>query len=341
MTRVGTFPKEYSHQFFRDFDKDFMLITIMTFLVTISMTVYMSSRPIQELSADDIRRYTEVIYRANIAPPKVVEKKVEEAVGGGEVEEEVVEEEKVEEEKPVTEEAKKEVREDKRAERRSRQESRREKVRETAQRMKILAGPTARGKARAGGANAAREALGLSSGQMGGYDVKKMVGMVGDAGKADKVKKLRGGDAISEDIGDIDIEELRALSSEDLDLMLKEASVDLNEKAITAKGKGATSKQRSPAAISEIVMKNKNQVQYCYWTLKRRDSSLKGRVVVEFTIDAAGEVIRVRFREHNWGGNKLGDEVERCIQNVITGWRFDPIDPKAGNVTAGATYIFE
>ncbi len=340
MTRVGTFPREYSRQFFRDIDKDFMLITLLTFLVSISMTVFLSTRPIQELSAEDIRRYTEVIYRANISPPKVVEKKVEEAVGAGEAEEEVVEEEVVEE-KPVTEVAKKEVREDKRAERRSRQESRREKVRETAKRMKILAGPTARGRSRAGGANAAREALGLSSGQMGGYDVKKMVGMVGDAGKAEKVKKLRGGDAISEDIGDIDIEELRALSSEDLELMLKEASVELNEKAITAKGRGSKSKQRSPSAISEIVMKNKNQVQYCYWTLKRRDSSLKGRVVVEFTIDAAGEVIRVRFRQHNWGGNKLGGDVERCIQNVIKGWRFDPIDPKAGNVTAGATYIFE
>ncbi len=348
MAQVMTFPKEFQHQFFRDVDKSFFLIWLVTFVLSTTFFHYMSTLPVKELTAEDVKRYTEVIYRVKATPPKTVETVAEESAPAEvtEVPEEVVEE-KVEEEKDeivetqqVSEEVKKERREGKRAERRSRQELRRQKVQAAAQRMKILAGPTATGGRRTRGGAQEREALGLTSGKVEGADVKKMVGMVGDAGSADKVKKARGTGVVSEDVGDIDIEELRDISADDLDMMFQETSIELNKQAITARGRGAKSKERNQAAISEIVMKNKNQVQYCYWSLKRRDSSLKGRVVAEFTIDTSGAVIRVRFRQSEWGGNPLGSEVEKCIKNVISSWQFEPIDPSGGNVTAGATYVF-
>lgn len=337
-----TFPREYERHFFRDLDKDFFFIWLVSFMVFSGLTYYMSGKPLKPISAEDIKRYNEVIYRVKATPPRTVEKAVETGAAEAVVEEEPEKVEEVVEEKPVTEVAKKEAREEKRAARRDKQELRRQKIREAAKRMKILAGPTSRGGRRAaGGGAAAREALGLTAGGMEGYDVKKMAGMVGEAGKAETVKKMRGGGAISEEVGEIDIDELRALASEDLDLMLKEASVTLNRQAITAKGRGSKSAKRSQTIITDMVVKNQNQVTYCYVIMKRRDSSLKGYVVTEFTINPAGEVIRVRFRQSDWGGNKLGEEVERCMKNIIMTWRFDPIGENEGNVTGVASYGFE
>ncbi len=341
MTQTITFPKEFERHFFRDLDKNFMSILIITLIVGYSFCIYMASLPVKELTAEQVKKYTEAIYRVKaIAPAKLEVKKTGPKTEAGEAAkvEETRQEERAAEVKPVTQEDKAARLAAERAERRERQEARRQAI---AEKVKIVAGPTARGGAARRGAAAAREAIGLSGGSMSGFNVKEMVGMVGEAGTAEKVKKLRGGGAVSADVGEIDISALKALSSEELNLMLNEAPLQISRNAITAKGTGTKAKQRSQGAISDIVLENKNQVQYCYWTLKRRDSSLKGRVVVEFTIAPSGEVIRVRIRESNWGGNSLGNEVERCIENVIKSWHFEPIPDAEGNVTAGATYIFE
>ncbi|MBM3325883.1 MAG: AgmX/PglI C-terminal domain-containing protein [Calditrichaeota bacterium] len=340
MTQAMTFPKEFERHFFRDLDRNYYTIWLITFIIGNAICLYMSGQPVKELTAEQVKKYTEAIYRVKAtAPAKIaVKKETKAAVGEVAKEEERPAEDRVAEAKPVTQEDKAERLAAERAARRERQEARRQAV---AERVKIVAGPTARGGAARRGAAAAREAIGLSGGAMSGFNVKEMVGMVGEAGTADKVKKLRGSGAVSADVGDIDIAALKALSSEDINLMLNEAPLQISRNAITAKGSGTKAKQRSQGAISDIVLANKNQVQYCYWTLKRRDSSLKGRVVVEFTIAPTGEVIRVRFRESNWGGNALGGDVERCIENVIRSWHFDPIPDAEGNVTAGATYIFE
>ena len=66
-----------------------------------------------------------------------------------------------------------------------------------------------------------------------------------------------------------------------------------------------------------------------------------GQVQVEFTINPGGEVVRVRFRRSDWGRNPLQREVEKCIINIIQQWRFESIEEGEGNVTAGATFIFE
>ncbi|MBM3328533.1 MAG: AgmX/PglI C-terminal domain-containing protein [Calditrichaeota bacterium] len=342
MTQAMTFPREFERSFFRDLDRNFFTIWLICFILGNGICLYMAGQPVKELTAEQVKRYTEAIYRVKTTAPAKVAKKAETKVAVGE--------EKPVDEAPKVEEKKAEVRsmsaEEKaerlsaeREARRQKQEARRQAI---AERVKIVAGPTARGGARRGGAAAAREAIGLSSGQMSGFNVKEMVGMVGEAGTAEKVKKLRGGGAVSADVGDIDISALKTtFSADELDLMVNEAPLQVSKSAITAKGSGTKAKQRSQGAIGDLVLQNKNQVQYCYWTLKKRDSSLKGRLVVEFTIAPSGEVIRVRFRESNWGGNSLGGDVERCIENVLKSWHFEAIPDADGNVTAGATYIFE
>ena len=343
MAQVLTFPKELEHHLIGDADKNFLFTWLFLFVAGFTLSYWGSLQPLKVISKEDIKKYQEVIYRVKATPPKV-EKKAEEGAAADVVEEEEGEEEEVVEEvveeKPKTVEVKKEVREEKRKARKDRQEKRRDMIREAAKRMAIVGGPTARGgRSRSGGARARAE-LGLSAGGLKGVDASKMAGLVTSGESAEKIKKMRGGGEITDEIGDLDIKELKALSADDLQLMLKEASIDINKSAITAKGRGSKAKQRSPSAISGVVLQNKNQVQACYWAKKRRDSSLKGRVTVEFTISPAGEVIRVRFRKKDWGGNRLGADVERCIKNVISSWHFDPIGEKDGNVTAGATYVF-
>lgn len=342
MAQAMAFPRELERNFFRDMDREFFTIFIVLFILCNSITLYFAGQPPKEFSAEEVKKYTEALYRVKVTTAPKIERKAKQESSASEaakVEEEKVEEAPKGEVRQQTAEEKAAKVEAERAARQERQEKRRAAI---AEKVKIIAGPTARGVGRRrGGAAAAREAIGLSGGAMEGLDVKGMVGMVGDAGTAEKVKKLRGGGAVAGDVGDIDIAELKALSASDLNLMLSEAPVQVSRSAITAKGSGTKAKQRSQNAISDIVLQNKNQVQYCYWTLKRRDSSLKGRVVVEFTIAPSGEVVRVRFRESNWGGNALGAEAEKCIDNVISSWHFEPIGEGEGNVTAGATYIFE
>ncbi len=108
--------------------------------------------------------------------------------------------------------------------------------------------------------------------------------------------------------------------------------------AIAAKEKAA---HRSQEAISKVVLDNKDQIQYCYWTCKRQDTTLAGQVKVEFTINPAGKVTNVLFVKSKWGGNPLKDEVEKQIKKAIMQWRFEAIDTTKGDVTAGATFIFQ
>ncbi len=339
MAQVMTFPKELERNIFRDMDYGFMSIWLVIFIILNSLAFYGQSLPVRELKADEIKKFMEAIYRVKIQrQPQVAEVADK---GSVEVAPDLGEEEEVEE-APVelSSEEKKAARAQAKAARAARAEARRKAI---AERLKVLAGPTARGRTGRRGGASARAAVGLSDGGGGGADLKGALAIIGDAEGASKVKKLRGGGAISEDIGSLDIADLRGFLADpgNLEAMLNEAPIKLSRKTITAKGKGSKKKQRSQAAISQVVLANQKQVQYCYWTYKRRDSGLKGQVVVEFTINPAGEVIRVRFRRSDWGRNPLKREVERCIKNVISQWRFDPIPEADGNVTAGATFIFE
>ncbi len=357
-----TFPREFEKNFWRDLDREFAGIVFGTALFALISVLWGASQPVKVITLEEAKKYTETIYRVKAAAPapKVAQKTETKAI--------VQSEAPKEDERQTKREARREELQSKssggggavvgakaertanaRAERAERQEARRAGISE---RVKILGGPTAKGGRRRGGAAAAREAIGLSGTDQGvgggsaALDIKQLTGMIGEAGTAEKVKKLRSSGVVGAGVGEgegggIAISELKAMSSSDIDLMLNEAPIQVSRNAITAKGSGTKAKQRSQSAISDIVMQNKNQVQYCYWTLKRKDSSLKGKVVVEFTIAPSGEVVRVRFRESNWGGNASGADCEKCIENVITSWRFDSIGDSEGNVTAGATYIFE
>ncbi|MDP8228363.1 MAG: AgmX/PglI C-terminal domain-containing protein [Candidatus Electryoneaceae bacterium] len=98
--------------------------------------------------------------------------------------------------------------------------------------------------------------------------------------------------------------------------------------------------ERSLEAINEVVQASKTKAKDCYRKIKRRDASLTGVVKIHFTINPAGDVIRVRYQQRNWSDSALGTEVEHCITNLIKTWRFAPIDENERNVTAPVSYIF-
>ncbi len=346
------FPSEFEKHWFRDLDKDFFVIWLLSFVILNTAAYFLSMRDIRVMTQEELKQYTEVIHRIKVEKTPVVKEVV--ATGTSDVQE--VTEEEVEDAPedtgPKTEmsaEAKQAVRDAKKDARREEQASRKAQI---ASKIKVLAAPTARGgRSRRGrdaaGGKSRAAALGLSGGGLSGSGggLKGSLGIVSDASTGSKIQKIRGGGAIGDeniDLSGLNIgEALGSLSSNDMDLMLNEAPVELNQKAITAQGKASKSAQRSQAKISDVVVQNKNQVQYCYWRLKRRDSSLKGKVQARFTIEASGEVSRVKFKSQWSGNNPLGADVEKCIENVLKSWRFPEIPDSEGKVTAGATYIFE
>jgi len=338
MAQVMTFPRELERNLLRDQDYGFLIIWFITFILLNSLTYYAQTFPVKELTAEDVKKFTEAIYRVRVQrEPQVAE--VAEVRGSAETAEEVaaaVEEAPAE----LSAEERRAVREADRASRAAKAEARRQAI---AERLKVLAGPTTRGTAGRRSGTSAREAVGLSGGGSVSGDLKGALAIVDDAATGNKVKKLRGGGAISEGIGDLSLDDLRGFLADpkNLESMLNEAPIKLSRKAITTRGKGSRTQQRSQQAISEVVLANKNQVQYCYWTYKRRDSSLRGQVQVEFTINPGGDVTRVRYRSSEWGRNPLQREIEKCIINIIQQWRFDAIEEADGDVTAGATFIFE
>ena len=88
-------------------------------------------------------------------------------------------------------------------------------------------------------------------------------------------------------------------------------------------GYSSTSKPRvrgsmDKEVIRRVIRQNLSQVQRCYQEGLGRVPGLRGRVVVEFTIDKTGRVVRSVVKQ-----TTLGDmAVEQCIARQARGWRF-------------------
>lgn len=345
MAQVMTFPKEFERNLLRDMDRFYAGVSLITFVICISFTWYMQSLPVKPLTAEDVLAFNQAIYRTQIrqqvAPVPQASDVGSQVASTDEVAESEVPEEEEAPAREITQAERDAARSQARAARQARAQA---KIAAIAARLKTLTGPTARSRGGRRSGATARRAVRLTSGGGGSGDIKDALALVGDVGGVARVKQLQGSGAISADIGDFDISDLRGFLSDpsNLDAMLNEAKIKLSKKSITARGGlGTKRKQRSPGVVSQKIQQNKNQVVYCYWTYKRRDSSLKGQVTIEFTIAPNGSVIAVNFKKSKWGGNPLRKDVERCIKNVIMQWKFAPIDKKDGDVRFTTTFMFQ
>ncbi|GMU61895.1 MAG: hypothetical protein AMXMBFR34_36580 [Myxococcaceae bacterium] len=74
--------------------------------------------------------------------------------------------------------------------------------------------------------------------------------------------------------------------------------------------------------LAGFVRARKSAIQACYERELKRNPSLKGRVVVRFTITTQGSTSEIEIEENTLGN----DAVASCIRTVIRGWRF-PFKP--------------
>ncbi len=343
MAHVITFPKDLERNFFRDLDRIFAIIWMSTFFTLISFTYYMQSLPVKPITAADVMKFTQAI-RVTIAKPVVTPS--ETAVSSESTQSIAIEDEPALREeaevtkKPLTQAEKDAARAEAREERLAEAEA---SLASITSLVKTITGPTARSRNSNRSGKRRTRVVKFAAGALGSSDIKDALAIVGDGRGVERVKELRKGGAITEDIGNLSISDLRRYlsDSDNLDKMLNEAKIKLSGRGITAKGRGSKKRQRSSAVVSQKIQDNKNQVVYCYWTYKRQDSSLKGQITIEFIIAPSGDVIAVNFKKSRWGGNPFRKDVERCIKNVILQWRFGAIGERYGNVTYTTTFMLQ
>jgi outer membrane biosynthesis protein TonB len=86
--------------------------------------------------------------------------------------------------------------------------------------------------------------------------------------------------------------------------------------------------------LARYVKARLKSIQSCYERELKRNSSLKGKIVVRFTIGSNGRTKEVEIDE-----NKLGsDEVGNCIRTIIKTWTF-PFKPES-DVTLSYPFVF-
>lgn len=86
--------------------------------------------------------------------------------------------------------------------------------------------------------------------------------------------------------------------------------------------------------LAAYVRGRKSAIQQCYEKELKRNPTLKGKVVVRFTINTTGRAIEIDIEE-----NSLGSEaVAACIKTVIRGWVF-PFKPPS-DVPVAYPFVF-
>ncbi len=112
-----------------------------------------------------------------------------------------------------------------------------------------------------------------------------------------------------------------------------EVRVSMPSSAATVTG-GVLSKKQ----ISDVVMRNKGAVRYCYESQLMRYPTLRGKVVVDFIIDTGGRVTKVKVPTNTLSQQGAKDKVGRCLIKFISRWRFPK--PKGGKVRVIYPFTF-
>jgi hypothetical protein len=94
----------------------------------------------------------------------------------------------------------------------------------------------------------------------------------------------------------------------------------------------------SKKQISDVVMRNKGAVRYCYESQLMRFPTLRGKVVVDFIIDTNGTVNKVKVPTNTLTQAGARDNVGRCLIKFISRWRFPK--PKGGKVRVIYPFTF-
>lgn len=88
------------------------------------------------------------------------------------------------------------------------------------------------------------------------------------------------------------------------------------------------------SSLRSVLRRRQSDIQRCYERGLAQDPSLRGRVMVQFTVGEGGRVTDARLPE-----NTVSDAVGSCIIGRVRRWRFD--EPEGGSATVRVPYILE
>lgn len=90
-----------------------------------------------------------------------------------------------------------------------------------------------------------------------------------------------------------------------------------------------------PSIVSKEVRSRLGAIKACYERALKRSPTLSGKVVIHWTITAAGTVSGVDVENDTMGDN----EVASCIKSLIARWRFPA--PSGGSVEVSFPFVFQ
>lgn len=102
-------------------------------------------------------------------------------------------------------------------------------------------------------------------------------------------------------------------------------------------GSKSNRKARSPEEITRIMLLHNRTIQDCYKQALKRNPELKGKIVVRFSVKPDGTVNLVNIINSSIDDNRL----ERCIVRRIKRWNdFGGCEPSLGDLYYRQTYVF-
>ncbi|MBN1351001.1 TonB family protein [candidate division KSB1 bacterium] len=95
--------------------------------------------------------------------------------------------------------------------------------------------------------------------------------------------------------------------------------------------------QRTAAEISEVIRLHNKAIQDCYKQALRKNVSLKGKIVVRFSISPLGRVTDVTIVSSNLNNERM----ERCIVNRMRRWNdFGICETQKQDISLKQSYVF-
>ena len=117
----------------------------------------------------------------------------------------------------------------------------------------------------------------------------------------------------------------------------RKGNIVVEQVSSIADERGIKSESRDPDKVSEIINGHNSSIQYCYQRELRKNQDLKGKLVVRFTVTPAGKVSEVKIVSSTLNNSRI----ERCVITRIRRWDdFGQIDPSHGDATFRQVYTF-
>jgi len=343
--------REFRRRPFEGFDRRFLSILLISFMVHFSLAMYFAiNPPPKEFTQEEIekiqKRYVRLVLEREI--PKAETKPVE-TLGSGTVEQPKAEKPKGEGEGKAAKGARRSkgpVSAEARAAARRRAAAARRQTRAQIARKASGAGVLALLTAAGGPSNsdeAVEDVLGQVTSMNADLDVKlSQVGGLKTSGKPGNGsgygdgsgRGIRGGRASA--VADID-DLVSGLSEAEAASLTRSGDLIVSTASPVDNGSGSGAGSRDPDAVAAVVNSHNAAIQYCYQRALRRNPNLKGKLVVRFTITPAGTVKNVEVVTTTLNDQSLID----CVLSRIRRWNdFGAIDPSKGDATFRQVYAF-